>query len=378
MAHLLTSSTLSKAGSFLALSAAAILLSACGASDSKLKTFTSEAEISKSVANNAITEVIDQTIIPAANNFKLQAQTLASKNDVFCASGGITTANLTAAQNQWQATNVAWFELLPFLFGPMQNGILRPTYSFIDSYRVRGQDKTSDVRVKIKELLTATIEDNTFSSLNFQHTGLLALEVALFEDIATQSKDVITLINEYTSSQKCKILTGYSTELLRQATIIQQGWSADYRETGTSYRELLINNQLESVLSDETGDSAIKKVARSVQEYYDYLGKRAVTSSVAAISDSIWQTLEGSLQSTEKLLKGQAATKLSLNKIMENNKSAQTVVNVQDNINTMRSAVQEKNATDMIAAAKTIDGNFKRDIPDALNISLGLNFSDGD
>lgn len=378
MAHLLTSSTLSKAGNILALSAATLLLSACGASDSKLKRFTSEADIAKSVANNAVTEVIDETIIPAANNFKLQAQTLVTKSNEFCVSGGITAANLTAAQDQWKAVNIAWFELLPFRFGPMKNSILRPTYSFLDSYRVRGQDKTSDVRVKIKELLTTTIEDNTFSSLNFQHTGLLALEVALFENVAAQSKEATAIINEYSSSQKCKILTGYSTELLRQASIIQQGWSTNYRETGKSYRELLINNQLENILSDEAGGSAIKKVTVSVQEFYDYLGKRAVTSSVAQLSENIWQALEGSLQSTEKLLKGHAATKLSLNKIMENNKSAQAAVNVQSNINTLRTALTEKNNTDMVAAAKAIDGNFKRDVPDALNVSLGLNFTDGD
>jgi hypothetical protein len=63
---------------------------------------------------------------------------------------------------------------------------------------------------------------------------------------------------------------------------------------------------------------------------------------------------------------------------MANNRFEQTVANVKDNIQTLRSALEDENTMDMKAAAAILDGNFKRDIPEAFNIYLGLNFSDGD
>lgn len=376
MTKVITSSALSKTKSFIAVSAATVLLTACGSSDSKLKTGTSE-------LNLAAKEVIDNTIIPAANRFQQQAQALVDSSKSFCATGNITEANLLRTQNQWKATNAAWFELLPYRFGPMVNSELLPNYTFIDSYRLRGTNYTETARTKVDDLLdvnkTASITSTTFSNLSFQFVGLLPLEIVIFEDAANQSSTPTDIINEFVAQpRKCQVLTGYATELTRRATIVQQGWSENYRETGRSYRELIIDGQLETVLDDETGDSAIKKITVSVQEFYDYIANRDIATDVAQISDSIWQVLDNSLESTEELLKGTSATTISLNKIMENNRFEQTVVDLQSNISTIRTALDEKNNTDMVAAARILDGNFKREVPTALNINLGLNFSDGD
>lgn len=376
----ITSSVLSKTKSFIALSAA-ILLSACTSSDSTLEVYASETDASNEIANNAITEAIDNTIIPAANNFQTQAQNLLSKSNTFCADNIKTADNLITTQEQWKTTQSAWFELLPFRFGPLLNSILFPTYTFIDSYRLRGDDYTSEIRTKIDVLLASAddIDETTFSSMTFQFTGLLALEIALFEDAANESSDSDDVLNEFNNqARKCQILTGYATELVRRADIIQQAWISDYRSSGRSYRDLVINGDLDTVLLNESGDSAIKKVTVSMQEFYDYVANRSITSDAGQLSNSIWQALEKSLQSTESLLQGTTVTELSLNSIMQDNQSAQTVLDIQENIDTMRATLIEENSVDMIAAAKILDGNFKREIPDALNVSLGLNFSDGD
>jgi hypothetical protein len=115
-----------------------------------------------------------------------------------------------------------------------------------------------------------------------------------------------------------------------------------------------------------------------VQEFYDYIANRNITTDVAQLSESIWQVLDNSLNITEELLQGTDSTTVSLNSIMNNNRFEQTVINIQENIKTMRSALEEENNTDMVAAAAILDGNFKRDLSTALNIELGLNFSDGD
>jgi predicted lipoprotein len=354
--------------------ASVVLLSACGGSSSTLSNGNNE-------LNLAAAEAIDHTIIPAATRFQQQANTLVSSSKNFCSISTPTTADLTAVQEQWLATNLAWFQLLPYRFGPMVNSLLLPTYTYIDGYRLRGTNYTASVRTKIDSLLadTKTIDASIFSSSTFQFVGLLALEVSLFEDAATQSTDKSIILAEYQANpRKCQLLTGYSSELLRRAEMIQQGWTTNYRGTHKSYRELIINNQLDSVLDDEAVESAIKEITVSVQEYYDYLGQRDITVDVGQLSSSIWSAIENSLINTEELLNGTSNTTISLNSIMANNRFEQTVSLLNDNISSLRTALEENNTVDTIAAAKIIDGNFKRDIPDALNINLGLNFSDGD
>ncbi|MFT6123325.1 MAG: putative lipoprotein [Oleiphilaceae bacterium] len=375
MTHSLTSLVLTKTRFFIAVSTAALLLTACGSNDSELKTETSELEIST-------TEVIDNTIIPAANRFHQQAETLIDLSNSFCTdTNSMTRTNLLTVQGQWQATNTAWFELLPFRFGPMVNSELLPTYTFIDSYRLRGTNYIETVRTKVDTLLasTDTINAELFAGATFQFVGLLPLEVTLFEDAANQSSDTVDIVDEFIDQpRKCDVLIGYATELTRRADIIKQGWTTNYRGTGTSYRNLLSDGLLDTVLNNETGDTAVEEITVSVQEFYDYIANRNITTDVAQLSESIWQVLDNSLNITEELLQGTDSTTVSLNSIMNNNRFEQTVINIQENIKTMRSALEEENNTDMVAAAAILDGNFKRDLSTALNIELGLNFSDGD
>ncbi len=352
-----------------------LFLSACGGSSSSLSTGNNE-------LNLAAKEVIDNTIIPASNRFQQQVSTLVSESVRFCSPNNPTTENLTAIQNQWLDTNLAWFELLPYLFGPMVNSEVLPTYIFIDYHRQRGDDDSGVIRSNIDSLIvSATDEDYdlALSRLGANSLGLLALEIAVFEDAANQSIIAADILLEFQNTpRKCQLLIDMGNKLLARANEVQQGWTVNYRNTGESYRDLVINNQLETFLDDDSGESAIKKITISVQEFYDYLGKRNVTNNVAQLSNSIWAALDKSLSSTEELLVGTDATELSLNRIMSNNRFDQTVTLLNENMATLRAALVEKNSIDMVAAAKALDGNFKREIPDALNINLGLNFSDGD
>lgn len=370
MIKLLTSST-----SLTTVVLTSLLLSACGGSSSSLDSSNTELNI-------AATEVIDNTIIPAANRFQQQAETLIDISNSFCTdTSSMTELNLISVQDQWQATNAAWFELLPFRFGPMVNNVLSPTYIFIDSYRLRGTNYTETVRTRVDTLLASAdvIDSETFSGSTFQYVGLLPLEVTIFEDAASQSSDAADIVAEFIAQpRKCEILTGYATELARRADIIHQGWISDYRDTGTSYRDLLSDGLLDTVLADEAGSSAIEEITVSVQEFYDYLANRNIASDVAQLSESIWQVLDNSLIITEELLQGTDSTTISFNSIMNNNRFEQTVADVQENIETFRTALEDENNTDMTAAAAVLDGNFKREVPDALDIELGLNFSDGD
>ncbi|HCM06793.1 MAG TPA: hypothetical protein DIC30_12365, partial [Oceanospirillales bacterium] len=317
-----------------------------------------------------------------ANRFQQQVESLVDESESFCTSGNITTDNLALLQDQWINTNLAWYELLPYLFGPMINSEVLPTYIFIDYHRQRGDIDLSTIRGNIDTLIASSDDasyESTLSNLGANSLGLLALETALFEDAASQSTIATDIATEFQNMpRKCQLLIDFGNKVLVRAESIQQGWSTDYRDTGISYRDLVINGQLEDVLDDEAGDSAVEKITVAVQEFYDYLGKRDVTINVAQLSSSVWSALEASLESTEELLAGTSSTTISFNSIMENNRFEQTVVDIDANMQVFRTAVDENNTVDMQAAAKILDGNFKREVPDALDIELGLNFSDGD
>ena len=352
-----------------------VMLTACGGTGSSLSSNNTELNI-------AATEVIDNTIIPAANTFHQQVATLVTTSQSFCTAGNTTEDNLIQLQSQWVTTNLAWFELLPYRFGPMINSEVLPTYIFIDNHRQRGNDAHNTIRNNIDTLI-ASADDDAYalklSQLGANSVGLLALEVSIFEDAANQSTVSADIVLEFQNNpRKCQLLEDFGTKLLARAEDVQQGWTNNYRDTGKSYRDLVVNNQLEAVLDDEAGESAIEKIIISMQEFYDYLAKRNVTTNVAQLSSSIWLALDSSLKTTEELLAGTDATTISLNAIMANNRFEQTVLDVEANIQTLRTALEEENTIDTKAAAAILDGNFKREISDALNINLGLNFSDGD
>lgn len=360
---------------FLTTFLSSLLLTACGGTSSSLS--SSDTEL-----NRAATEVIDNTIIPAANRFQQQVESLISESERFCAVGNTTEENLSQLQHQWVTTNLAWFELLPYRFGPMINSEVLPTYIFIDYHRQRGDNDSDTIRNNIDTLIASSNDANytsALSQLGANSVGLLALEISIFEDAASQSIIPADIVLEFQNSpRKCQLLTDFGTKLLSRAEGVHQGWTNNYRDTGKSYRDLVVNGKLEVALDDEAGESAIKKITISMQEFYDYLGKRNVTTNAAQLSGSIWLALDNSLKNTEELLAGTESTAISFDDIMANNRFEQTVLDIKANIQTLRTALEEKNTIDTQAAAAILDGNFKREIPDALDINLGLNFSDGD
>lgn len=354
----------------------ALLLTACTGSSS-----SSSSEVITTELDLAITQAVDHTVIPAANNFQVQGKALNDLAVNFCSTDTLSENNLLTLQQQWRLTTEAWYQLLPYNFGPLEASLLFPAYTFIDSYRLRGTDYTETMRNEIDQLLSSqeVLNAETFSQKTFNKVGLLALEISLFETASDQSKEAGQIVSEYNSDvRKCQLLTGYSAELLRRANIIQQGWTSNYRETGKSYRYLLINGQLENVLNDEVGGASFNKLTIALQAYYDYLAKRDVTTETGQISVSIWSSIEKSLDITQAILEGNVDTNISLYRLMSNNGHEASATIVKENIQTLRLAVNEQNTVDMKAAAAALDGNFKREIPAALNINLGLNFSDGD
>jgi len=350
------------------------LLSGCNtSSSSSVTTKTTELDL-------AVIDTLDNLVIPAASNFQQQTSALHNSANNFCTN--ISEGNLDTLQQQWKETSVAWYQLLPFQFGPMINSVALPTYSFIDYYRLAHTDSLQTVRSFIDTTLAASsnLNDLFFQIQSARNTGLLALEITIFETADSESSDKADIILEFTNnSRKCELLKGYAKELDRRAQTIHSGWTTDYADSGISYRDLLINNRLEELDDpNEDGQPAISKLTVAVQNYYDYLANRNVTTDIAQLAGNVWQGLEASINSTEQMLMGSTGSKVNVFALLDNGGHEQDVANIKANLQTIQQTISDKNTVDFKAAAAVLDGNFKREIPDGLNVNLGLNFSDGD
>lgn len=353
----------------------ALILSACGSSSS------STVSSSTPELDAAIQDVVDKTIIPASANFKSQAEALDSNAELFCSANNTNEQNLASLQLQWQQTNNAWFQLLPFKFGPMEGSVVFPTYTYIDSYRVNGNNYIETVRTEINTLLNSSdeINDATFTNKTFNKVGLLALEASIFETNADQSTSTNDIVSEYVGNDsKCDILTGYSAQLLRRASIIDDRWTTDYQDSGSSYRDLLLSGQLEGI-SGEDGSDATTKIVLGAQNYFDYIANRNVTDSVGTLANSIWSALDVSVDITEELMTGTDSTTISLFDIIRNtNSNDQDVNTITSNFDYIRTTISDTDKTNLQAAAKALDSNFKVEVTTGLDINAGLSFADGD
>ncbi len=196
----------------LLISATAMLLSTltgCGGERANDEVSLNEGSLKK-----ALELITTNTILPAVGQFSAQTQALADNADSFCAAPDSNTLN--AVQQQWKNTADAWYQLLPFNFGPLDDDLVFPTYQYIDSYRLRGTDYTETVRTNISSWLAGseTLDETFFAAQTFQKVGLLALEVALFETSDTHSAEISDIVSEYTdNSRKCAALNGLSDYL---------------------------------------------------------------------------------------------------------------------------------------------------------------------
>lgn len=350
----------------------ALTLAACGGTREN-----DQATLSQGSLNLAIEQLTDATIMAGATRMATETETLNRHISSFCANPD--AAGLTQAQGQWRTLASAWQQLLPYNFGPLNDDLVFPTFQNIDSYRPRGRDYTETVRTEIDDLLVSddVLNVNYFASRNFNRVGLLALEVALFETAAEQDTNPTAILNEFVAqTRKCELLTGLGGALERQTDKVRDGWAVTYKDTGKSYRTQFLSGTLDD------GSTPLVTLLTSVQSYLDYLQQRDVVNNIArvAASDSFdsWTLMTAAIDSIHDLLEGKTDEQVGLFELMIAGGNATAVETVRANIQQARTAIASRDATSFNATAAALDGNFKRDIPDSLDVSLGINFSDGD
>ncbi|MBT3012289.1 MAG: hypothetical protein KUF77_13640 [Candidatus Thiodiazotropha sp. (ex Lucina aurantia)] len=329
-------------------------------------------ELTTDNLNLALEYAVDQSVIPAAAAFDIQAVAFRTAADTFCSTTNATElGNLQAA---WNALYEKWFHLANYNFGPLNDDFVFAKYTFIDSLRVRGTNYINTVRNEIENMIAGTqaLDETFFDQQTFNKVGLLALEVLSFEASGGgQSNQPDDIIGDYQNNpRKCDILTGIAQQMVKNASYVIQGWQVRHRDADDSYRTLFLDNQLDD------GTNNLTQLLVAVQEHLDYLSKRNVITTSATLSGIAWNGFSEAIDEIEILLEGN--TEVSFLGLMEAGGFSESVDSVRDTIAAIRSNISSRDAESLETNIGRLDGHFKREIPNGLDVELGINFSDGD
>lgn len=322
----------------------------------------------------ALEETVNKVILPTVEGFVQKSQQFNDKSADFCSVP--STMKLSQLQQQWKQLSQQWYKLAAYNFGPVNDDIIFPKINFIDSLRQRGIDYTDTVQDEIsKDINSATTLDVAyFKNKDFNRVGLLALELLSFETANSEhSKNTQDIVDEYLNKpRKCDLLKGLSAYHLSIANYISSGWQSSYLSTGKSYKSLFLSNSLNN------DDKPIPVLITSIQTHLDYLAKRNVATVGAKVSAASYDNIKASLDEIKQVLQGSNDAQASFFDIMNSSGAENSVAIVKDNISSIEQSIQDKNSNQLNANLGLLDGNFKREIPNGLDVELGINFTDGD
>ena len=274
--------------------------------------------------------------------------------------------DFSAVQSAWQHGAEAWYRVQLFNFGPADVDPVLPAYSFIDSLRLRGTDYTDDLRNALARWRTGDepLDSAFFAEQRFNDLGLLAVELALYD-----SADLEAAYDG--DARRCELLVGLTGDLRSRAESLRAGWIESYDGGDTGFLDLLLSAALPN------GRLPLVQVLVSAQEYADYLHSRHVVKLAGQASGTTWDLLDAGVGAIEALLT-QDLKGGSVFYWMERLDGPEPVQAVREKLDATRAALEAQDADTLEATLAELDGCFKREVPDALQVELGLNFTDGD
>ena len=319
-------------------------------------------------------DMVETTIVPDMAAFDAETQQLRTDIDSFCAAPN--QAGLEDVQDQWRTLSEAWQAVVPYNFGPLDDDVIVPTMIFIESMRQRGTDYTQTVRDGILRGLEGSdpLDLAYFDRQTFDEVGMLALEVLIFEDSREGNSTAIgDVVADFEAApRKCEFLQGVAELLGRDAARVHSGWAESFDE-GAPFRETMT----EPTLPDGTEPVAALLIA--LQQHLDYVKVRKLEGILdAQLSGHFYANVLSTLEAMEELLGQPSEDSFGLLERMEATDNTAEVETVRANFATAKEAALAEDREALTAAIGLLDGNLKRDIPDALGVELGLTFSDGD
>lgn len=319
----------------------------------------------------ALESRVNDTIVPSIEAFADSAQALDQASEAFCEHP--VTDTLEDARSAWNEASARWNRAVIYNFGPLNDDIFAPKIHSIESMRQRGIDYSAKVRHEIERQLAAdgTLDTAHFDALRHDQTGLLPVEILLFESTADGHPQAAEAVVEdfHDHPRKCDYLLGVTERLANDAGYVEAGWTYAFKDTETPYRELFLAGELDQ------GGRPLAVLLVSVQDHLDYLQRRKLEGMQdARLAGRFYDNATATIEEIETLVGGEHGL-LAEAEARGHTETATAIRKALDRA--VRAAANE----DRKALTTQVDllwKLFRERLPDALGVELGLNFSDGD
>ncbi|MCR9164392.1 MAG: imelysin family protein [Nannocystaceae bacterium] len=320
-------------------------------------------------------DTVETSIVPGVQAFSAEANAMLSDAEAFC--GAPTAEGLGQLQTRWLSLSEAWNGIAAYNFGPLDDDVIVPKIIFVESMRQRGTDYTQTVRDGIVRGLGSdeTLDVAYFDRQTFDEVGMLALEVLVFEDSREgNSTDPADVLADYVGSpRKCDFLRGVAGLLAADAAEVEFGWTTEFDGSAEPFAETMTKPTLDD------GSEPVVALLIALQQHVDYIKVRKLEGILdARLSGHFYPNVLATLDSMETLLAQPSEDSFGLLERMEATGNTAEVELVSDNFAAARAAAMAQERETLAAALGRLDGNLKREIPDALGVDLGLTFTDGD
>lgn len=318
---------------------------------------------------------IDNTVVPDLVAFAASTGAMQAEVDTFCTSPSADT--LQAVQDEWRSLSESWHAVAAYNLGPLDDDFIVPKIILIESMRQRGDDYTQTVRDAAVTAIEGEdpIDAAYIEGLTFNKVGLLALEVLVFEDSREgNSVDPADVLGDYEERpRKCEYLRGVNERLVATSAEVERGWTESFQE-GDAFRDTMLGTELPD------GSEPVAGLLIALQEHLAYVKDRKLEGIVdARLSGHFYPNVTAMLDALERLLEQpDPEDAAGILDFMDAHGFVVEAETVRVNLEAAKTAAANEDREGLAVAIGLLDGNIKREVPDALGVQLGLNFTDGD
>ncbi len=183
------------------------------------------------------------------------------------------------------------------------------------------------------------------------------------------------MVAEYVAQpRKCEYLRGVAKLLTARATQVRSAWDTTYADTGKPYAELFQGETLPD------GNEPIVAFIDGAVQHLEYLKKRKLDATPdARLAGTFFEhNLEMLGQLEQAMSQDGAADDFGLFDLMAERGEGDALETVQRGFATARADAEAKSRSQLSTSVGALEQHFRTVVPGALDVDLGLNFTDSD
>jgi predicted lipoprotein len=329
-------------------------------------------EVSPAGLQQVVTHSADVVIIPSIQAWKNASNQFYEASQNFCKTPNST--KLIGLQKDWKQLSLQWNQVIMYDFGPLRDNLFSAKVNFVESMRQRGKNYASTVRSRLKQRLNDTkkLDKAYFQNLNFNLVGMTALELMVFSDFSSKRTDPRSILNNYRKHPRsCQLLIGMSRLNNDIAAYVLNGWQKKH-QGGGAYRDLFARNQLVN------GEKSLTKLVFAMQDYFRYIKQRKLTGRLdATLSGMTYTNMSAGIDGMSDLFNAKGDS-LSLQNYLLAAGKKKVVDDFVTALNTAKLQAKLAERESMSVSYSKLTKMLEKDIPLALGVDFGMNFTDGD